>query len=277
MKKSSKNQDFTDFSERFLTEEDCLEYFKKIRWKRGFVCPYCGKKPCWTIAPYKYKCRNCGHQTTVTAGTFFHRTHLTMLQWFKAIYYCCEKDDDATAKELKSIAGIGSYRIAQSTLENIKLRMYHNDKDKLGWTNNPLDGDVIIWSGPVSINDTNIDIIIAVELWAGPISINDTNIDIIIATEYSGKKTGRIRIIENENLRTYNEVKRFLESKYITPDSNIIYDFNCTGKILEDFTDWCKGKKTNNFTVLSRSFCRKYSRFNAPVSFDTILENMVIN
>lgn len=28
MKKSSKNQDFTDFSEIFLTEEDCLEYFK---------------------------------------------------------------------------------------------------------------------------------------------------------------------------------------------------------------------------------------------------------
>ena len=106
MKKSSKNQDFTDFSEIFLTEEDCLEYFKKIRWKRGFVCPYCGKKTCWTIAPYKYKCRNCGRQTTVTAGTFFHRTHLTMQQWFKAIYYCCEKGDAANAKDLNFKANI---------------------------------------------------------------------------------------------------------------------------------------------------------------------------
>lgn len=44
MKKSSKNRDFTDFSEIFLTEEDCLEYFKKIRWKRGFVCPPILKK-----------------------------------------------------------------------------------------------------------------------------------------------------------------------------------------------------------------------------------------
>ncbi len=50
MKKTSKNQDFTYFLVKFLTDEDFsdkdfLEYFKRIRWKRGFVCPDCGKKP----------------------------------------------------------------------------------------------------------------------------------------------------------------------------------------------------------------------------------------
>ena len=254
MKEFSKTQGFTDFSKKFLKNEDCLEYFKKIRWKRGFVCPYCGKKPCWTIAPnkYKFKCRNCGRQTSVTARTFFHKTHLTMHQWFMAIYYCCEKGDGATAKELKSIAGIGSYRIAQSTLENIQLRMYHNDKDKLGWTNDLLDGDVIIES-----------------YW---ISINNTPIDIIIAAEYNGKKIGRIRIIENKKSLTI----KVLKSKYITPKSNINYDeFSCTDKIRDDFLEWCKGQKTKNFTVLSRRFCRIFNRCNTPVSFDTVLENMV--
>lgn len=180
MKKSSKIQGFTDFSKKFLKNEDCLEYFKKIRWKRGFVCPYCGKKPCWTIAPnkYKYKCRNCGRQTSVTAGTFFHKAHLSMHQWFKAIYYCCVEGDGATTKGLKSNADIGSYRIAQKALNKIKLRMYRIDKYKLGWTNSPLDGDV--------------------KIWPYQIPINNTNINIIIAVEYNGKKIGRIRIIEIE-------------------------------------------------------------------------------
>ena len=251
MKESSKIQGFTDFSKKFQKNEDCLEYFKKIRWKRGFVCPYCGKKPCWTIAPYKYKCRNCGRQTTVTAGTFFHRTHLTMQQWFKAIYYCCEKSIDATAKELKSIAGIGSYKTAQSTLDSIILRMYPNDKDKLGWTNNPLDGDIIIEP-----------------YW---ISINNTPIDIIIAAEYNDKKIGRIRILENEKSLTIKGLK----SKYITPSSDIIDGSSYTDKIHDDFIEWCKGKKTKDFTVLSRNFCQMYGCCNTPDLFDTVLENMV--
>lgn len=262
MNESSKIQGFTDFSNKFLKNEDCLEYFKKIRWKRGFVCPYCGKKPCWTIAPnkYKYKCRNCGRQTSVTAGTFFHRTHLDMHKWFKAIYYCCEKGDGATAKELKSIAGIGSYRIAQSTLESIQLRMYHNDKDKQGWTNNLLDGDVNIWAEEISINNTPIEIIIAVEY---------------IPVEDWGAELGRIRIIENEKKLRTKELIGFLRSKYTTPDSNIKFDLYATKDILDLFIEWCKGKKTKNFTVLSRRFCRIFSHCNTPVSFDTVLENMV--
>lgn len=255
MKEFSKNQDFTGFSKKFLKNEDCLEYFKKIRWKRGFMCPYCGRKPCWTIAPYKYKCRNCGRQTSVTAGTFFHSTHLPMLQWFKAIYYCCEKGIDATAKELKSIAGIGSYRIAQSALERIKLRMYPNDEDKLGWENNPLDGYVLIGGYPDSVNNTH-----AV---------------LIIAAEANDFKIGRIRILENKNLRTINNLEEFLKHKYITRDSKIEYDYNLTDLILKNFSEWCKEKKIKDFTVQSRSFCRKYDSCNPPVSFDTVLENMV--
>lgn len=255
MKKSSRNQNLIDFSKKLLTNEDCeycLEYFKKIRWKRGFVCPYCGKKPCWTIAPYKYKCRNCGRQTTVTSGTFFHRTHLTMPQWFNAIYYCCKEGDGATAKGLKSDADIGSYRIALKTLEKIKLRIYRIDKYKPEWTDSPLDGDVKIWSEKIPVNNTHIEIIIAVE--------------------YNDKKTGRIRIIENKKILRTKEIKELLKSEYTTPDSNIDFDLSCTEKILKDFTKWCKGQKENDFTELSRSYCQMY---NTTVLFNNVLENMI--
>ena len=63
-----------------------------------------------------------------------------------------------------------------------------------------------------------------------------------------------------------------MKPKYVTLDSNITYDLSCAKKILKDFKDWCKGKKTKGFTELSRSYCRIYDCWNM---FDTVLENMV--
>ena len=40
MKKSSKNRDFTDFLEKFLTDEDCLDYLKNPLEKRICVSSY---------------------------------------------------------------------------------------------------------------------------------------------------------------------------------------------------------------------------------------------
>ena len=72
---------------------------------------------------------------------------------------------------------------------------------------------------------------------------------------------------------TTDDVEEFLKSKYITSDSNIDYDSSCTERILKDFTKWCTGKNTNNFTELSRSYCQMY---NTTVLFNTVLENMVM-
>ncbi len=182
-----------------------------------------------------------------------------MPKWFRAIYYCCENGNHATTKGLKSFAGIGSYRIAQSTLKKIKEKMDLNDNDKLEWINTPLHGDV-----KIGIIETD------------QISINNTPIDIVIAAEYKGKKIRRRRIFVSDKLHTYEnkekKVEQLLKPKYVTLDSNITYDLSCAKKILKDFKDWCKGKKTKGFTELSRSYCRIYDCLNM---FDTVLENMV--
>jgi hypothetical protein len=33
---------FLTWQQQFNTEDDCLEYLKKMKWPNGFICPSCG-------------------------------------------------------------------------------------------------------------------------------------------------------------------------------------------------------------------------------------------
>src|SRR5665809_168321 len=70
----------------FCPEEDCLEYLARLRWPGGFVCPACGGDKSWRTARRgMWMCSGCGRQTSVTAGTIFHRSHTPLTTWFAAI------------------------------------------------------------------------------------------------------------------------------------------------------------------------------------------------
>ena len=59
----------------FRTEEDCRHALFRHRWPDGFACPRCGGDHAYPIANRStYECSACGHQTSVTAGTIFHKT-----------------------------------------------------------------------------------------------------------------------------------------------------------------------------------------------------------
>ena len=68
-------RNWTEFLDWFGSEEACLSYLEGLRWAGGFVCPSCGSAG----APYRSSrsrlmCRDCGRQSTVTAGTIFDKT-----------------------------------------------------------------------------------------------------------------------------------------------------------------------------------------------------------
>ncbi len=68
---------FGEFRTRFSTEEACRAELFRLRFPNGFVCPKCG---CTEYYPVRrrnvFQRRACRHQTSVTAGTVMHRTHL---------------------------------------------------------------------------------------------------------------------------------------------------------------------------------------------------------
>ena len=84
---------FTQFIKRFPNENACVEYLYNVKWPTGFVCPVCGCRHCYAIKTRRqYQCANCRHQTSLTANTVMHRSHLPLTKWFWAIYLvACDK------------------------------------------------------------------------------------------------------------------------------------------------------------------------------------------
>ena len=66
-----------EFHRRFGTDEACLTYLHRVRWGNDlsrFVCPACGHRRGWWLDRRQLvECCECHHQTSVTAGTVFHR------------------------------------------------------------------------------------------------------------------------------------------------------------------------------------------------------------
>ena len=76
-----------EFEERFSTEDACREYLFQLRWPNGFRCPQCGYEKAWPIVKALFQCSECGHQTSVIAGTIFQDTHKPLVLWFRAIWW----------------------------------------------------------------------------------------------------------------------------------------------------------------------------------------------
>ena len=53
-----------------------------------------------------YQCHCCRHQTSLTAGTIFHATHLPLTTWFLAIYLLTQRKNGISALQLSRELGV---------------------------------------------------------------------------------------------------------------------------------------------------------------------------
>ena len=93
---------FKEFREKFSSESACKNYLYRVRWPEGYICPKCGCRE-FTLVKCrggKFQCRSCRHQTTLTAGTVMHSTHLPMTTWFWAIYLVARDKRGISATQL---------------------------------------------------------------------------------------------------------------------------------------------------------------------------------
>ena len=120
---------FWEFRTRFSTEEACRAELFRLRFPNGFVCPKCG---CTEYYPVRgrntFQCRACRHQTSVTAETVMHRTHLPLTVWFWAIYLCATDKRGISAVQLSRTLGI-CYESAWYLLHRIRRVMTQRDEN----------------------------------------------------------------------------------------------------------------------------------------------------
>jgi len=109
-----------EFEERFRSEEACYAYLAEQRWPDGFRCPRCREGEAWTLTRRRLlECKSCGLQTSVTAGTVFHRTRRPLRLWFKAMLLMTCQHLGISARSLKRQLGLGSYQTAWTWLHKL--------------------------------------------------------------------------------------------------------------------------------------------------------------
>jgi len=122
---------FKDFRTRFATEDDCRNYLFRERFPDGFVCPKCGSHAFYYLKTrHICQCKHCRRQTSVTAGTVMHRTHLPLTVWFWAIYLCATDKRGISAKGLARQLEL-SYESAWYLLARIRRAMHDRDQNYL--------------------------------------------------------------------------------------------------------------------------------------------------
>lgn len=124
-------RNLVEFTEKFSTAEACAEYLTAVRWPEGFVCPRCGARKGWYTSRANVYCSSCARQTSLTAGTILHGTHVGLRSWFMAMWLVCTQKTGLSAKDLRRALGLGSYRTAWLMLQKLRQAMVRLGREKL--------------------------------------------------------------------------------------------------------------------------------------------------
>lgn len=119
---------------RFSTEEAAREYFEKLRWPNGPICPHCGNdeearlykvtpNPEKGIRAGLRKCADCGKSFTATVGTICEDTHIPLNKWLIGFYMMCASKTQVSALQLQRQLEIGSYRSALHFCHRIRFAL----------------------------------------------------------------------------------------------------------------------------------------------------------
>jgi hypothetical protein len=114
-----------DFMAAFPDDAACADWLARKRWPDGFICPGCDCRKGWKLEnrPWTWECAQCGKQTSVTAGTILHGTHLPLRTWFLAAYLVTTHSNGISALQLQSKLGMGSYKSAWLLLHKLRKAM----------------------------------------------------------------------------------------------------------------------------------------------------------
>ncbi|HLM77210.1 MAG TPA: IS1595 family transposase, partial [Rubrobacteraceae bacterium] len=97
--------------EEFGSDDRCRARLEKLRWPDGVECPRCNSKRIArrknrTKARHQLQCKSCRYDFSVTSGTIFHDSHLSLWKWFLAVYLIVESKKGISANQLKRSLGV---------------------------------------------------------------------------------------------------------------------------------------------------------------------------
>jgi transposase-like protein len=177
MKEEQYPKDFQEFLEQFRDEASCRQYLYDMRWGDGFICPKCNGTKYWLTAQNMIHCSQCGHQSSLTAGTIFHGTRKPLQLWFHIMWWVVAQKTGASAYNLMDFMGFGSYETAWTWLHKLRRAIVRSGREKL--------------SGRIEVDETYIG---GDEVGTGRQGRGaEEKCLVVVATECIGKQIGRVR------------------------------------------------------------------------------------
>ncbi|KST62450.1 transposase [Mastigocoleus testarum] len=113
-----------------LNNDKYLGILEQIRWNGKPKCPYCKSNNATAYKSEKrYRCNSCYTSFSVTVGTIFHKTHVSLDKWFLAIRLVINSCGGISVRQLASEVGVNK-NTAASMVKRIKEEM-KQDSDVL--------------------------------------------------------------------------------------------------------------------------------------------------
>lgn len=197
-----------EFQKKFPDDDSCYQYLYDKKWPNGFSCPRCPNKKAYFLKKRKLmQCTSCKHQTSVTAGTVFHKLRLPLHTLFWTCFWVATTKKGISAKELMRKVGIKSYPTAWTLLHKIRHAMHSSGTF-------PIESDV-------EYDDTYLGV--------KKKSKDNKRALVNIVVETNGKTIGRAYIEHLPN-QTMAQVKKFVHKTValgvtIKTDGNVSYKF----------------------------------------------------
>ena len=125
------NINLIQLTEQFGTDEKCRQALEQLRWPDGPKCPRCKSDSTPIANRYQYDCDSCHYQFSVTAGTIFHDSHLSLWKWFVTVAILCEAKKGISACQIQRTIGT-TYKTSWYLCHRIRAAMAEVHKAKLG-------------------------------------------------------------------------------------------------------------------------------------------------
>ena len=128
----ARGRSLVEFQKAFADEASCATFLFKCRWPDGFVCPACGRGRASALKtrPRLFECLDCGHQTSLTAGTVMHRSRLPLTTWFQAAHLMTTHSNGMSALQLEAQLGV-TYKTAWLLTQKLRRSMIDPNRELL--------------------------------------------------------------------------------------------------------------------------------------------------
>lgn len=249
----------------FQDAAEARKWVEAALWPDGPVCAHCGVIDCAIKIEGKggnkgtkardgvWTCKACHKQFTVTVGTIFERSHVSLNKWLLCMHLMCASKKGMSAKQIERMLGV-TYRTAWFMCHRIREAM------RDGKLTGPLGGANKV----VEVDET----------WVGGKAANRKNVipvkePVVALVERDGKmRSQHVGKVNSRTLRPILEAQ-LDKSTYVMTDDSTVYppitkDFAGHGTVNHSAQEYVRGyfyhtnTVENYFSILKRGIIGTY-------------------